>query len=234
MDEFISQARRGSAEDKLLIAHRLEELGDYADQVRWTEQNVQRSLEGLDEEAQIMQLLYPLAYKEHVLKSSKDFRLSPFLIWGLMREESRFEVEARSHAGAEGLMQLMPDLSRRIGRALGDNRVQAGWMFDAPRNIRFGAYHLAELKAQVKDFPVPNDLKPILIVAAYNAGIDPVRKWVREQDISRVDVFVEGIPYTETRNYVKRVLQSGSIYSRLYGTANKKTASEISKIERSL
>jgi soluble lytic murein transglycosylase len=216
MGDFIQATQREQEATKETIAYRLKAIENWSDLVRWAERQWGRSIKSLQADEPHLQFLYPKAFEKSVLKAAQDFKISPFLIWGLMREESRFEPEAHSHAGAEGLMQLMPNLSRRIGRELGMRRYP-GWTFDPHINTRLGTYHLAELSAQVRDFPVPAELRPALIVAAYNAGIDPVRRWVREKDTSRVDLFVESIPYTETRQYVKRVLQSSFIYSEIYG-----------------
>jgi len=217
MAVFLDEIKSRDRGYRMAVANRLQAIEDWADLVKWTEANIGKSLESLHEDPEVLEFLYPRAHEAAVLEASAEFRVSPYLIWGLMREESRFEADVRSHAGAEGLMQLMPSLSRRIGKVLKEPRSRAGWMFDPKRNIRFGTFHLRELINEVNAIPVSDDLKMVLVVAAYNAGIDPVRRWVKEQDTENIDVFVESIPYTETRGYVKRVLQSASIYSKIWG-----------------
>ncbi len=226
LDLFLEATKTRSRDVKFAVAQRLRAIEDWPDLVRWSELYIGKPLQLSDETRETLEILYPRAHEKAVAAASREFRVSPFLIWGLMREESRFESDARSRAGAEGLMQLMPSLSKRIGRSIGENRSYSGWMFEPPRNIRFGTYHLKELESQVRDFPVVPELRPVLMIASYNAGIDAVRKWVKEQDTSRLDTFVESIPYTETRGYVKRVLQSANIYYQLYGPHQKRVAAE--------
>lgn len=217
LEIFLNQVKSRERDFKIAVAKRLQATEDWPDLVGWTERNIEKSLSGLDEDAELLKYLYPRAHDSYVTAAAKEFKVSPFLIWGLMREESRFESDVVSHAGAEGLMQLMPQLSKRIGRSLGDTASAPGWMFDSRRNIRFGTYHIRELMDQVNDFPVSQDLKAVLMVASYNAGIDAVKRWVKDQDTTKLDVFIESIPYSETRSYVKRVLQSAHIYYLLYG-----------------
>lgn len=175
----------------------------------------------MDLEDPILQYHYPRAFEKEVLKHAHNFNVSPFLVYGVMREESRFRADVISPAGAVGLMQLMPTLGNRIGLALRESIAKRGSLTDAKRNIRYGTYHLMELKAAVDKLGVSPSLRPILQVAAYNAGIEAVTRWIKDKDISRVDLFVESIPFQETRQYVKRVLQSAYIYYRLYGDAPK-------------
>lgn len=222
LESFLESVQNRNSNFKSAVAKRLRDIEDWPDLVKWTENNFEKDLEGATENSDYLQFLYPRAHEIAVMAASKEFDVSPYLIWGIMREESRFEVEIRSRAGAEGLMQLMPHLAKRIGRNLGDRSPYAGWMFDAKRNIRFGTFHLRELDDQVDDIPGSEALKTVLMIASYNAGIDPVKRWVKEQDTTRVDAFVESIPYTETKGYVKRVLQTAYIYHRLYGPIQKK------------
>jgi len=216
LEDFLASVQSRNSVFKDAVANRLRSIEDWPDLVRWTENNFGTDLESATADSDHLRYLYPRAHEQAVLKASREFEVSPYLIWAIMREESRFEVEIRSHAGAEGLMQLMPHLAKRIGRNLGDRSPYPGWMFNPKRNIRFGTFHLRELEDQVKDFPVSRPLKTVMMVAAYNAGIDPVRRWIKEQDTRHVDSFVESIPYTETKAYVKRVLQTAYIYHRLY------------------
>jgi tetratricopeptide (TPR) repeat protein len=228
LELFLNQNRSLSREDKIVVAQRLRDIGDWPDLIRWTERHIIPSLEKADEDQVALKLLYPLAHEKFVLRSAEEARISPFIVWGVMREESRFEVEVRSGAGAEGLMQLMPSLGKRLAQALGE-KSHRGFLLDARRNIRLGTYHLRELLDEVRELPVSPELRIILAVAAYNAGIDPVRRWVQEQDTSRVDVFIESIPYTETRQYVKRVLQTAMIYSKLYELPQKTVARTLNR-----
>lgn len=143
-------------------------------------------------------LMYPLAFWPVVESASKRFDLDPFLVLSIIREESRFEPEARSPAGALGLMQLMPGTASRIIKKASLETNQYKDLKDIKTNIGIGAFYLKEL---LKEFQ-----SMTLAIAAYNAGEERVRDWVARGNYRSADEFIEDIPYDETRNYVKRVL----------------------------
>jgi soluble lytic murein transglycosylase-like protein len=229
LDRFLESYRGSDQRTLIAIAEKLEGVEDWASLVRWAEKNFPRPIKNLDLRDPIVKFHYPRAFEKDVLKQARQFGVSPFLIWGVMREESRFRPDVISIAGAVGVMQLMPPLANRIGMNLRDPVAKRTQLTDARRNIRYGAYHLLELQAQVEKLAVDPQLKPALQVAAYNAGIEAVQRWLKQKDTSSLDVFIESIPFQETRGYVKRVLQSAYIYSRLYG---KSSASESPLDER--
>ena len=138
-----------------------------------------------------------------------DFRL----FHGLVREESNFNKDIVSHAGARGLSQLMPATARSVGGWMGMS-VSKATMFDVESNLKIGARYLAFLLKRYGG-------DPFLSLAGYNAGEGNVDKWLRQRGNRPVDEFVESIPYRETRNYVKRVSKSWQMYHLLYdgGTA---------------
>jgi soluble lytic murein transglycosylase len=141
------------------------------------------------------------------------------LIYAIMREESRFETDAVSRAGAVGLMQLMPDTARRIARKneLGPD---VGDRLDDPSvNVSIGTWYASDLLQQ-------GDGSVAWMLAAYNAGPGAARRWLTP-GVSGNDaiVAVESIDYRETRGYVKRVVESANVYHALYfGTAGAKNA----------
>src|SRR5690606_22263701 len=104
----------------------------------------------------------------------------------------------------------------RIGRVLG---TASRPLSDPARNIRFGAYHLKEIQNLVAGLPVSKEFHPVLLIASYNAGFHNVKRWIKEIPVDDLPTFIESIPYSETRNYVKRVLQSAYLYYRLYWPA---------------
>ncbi len=137
-------------------------------------------------------------------------------VLALMRQESEFYPRAVSHAGARGLMQLMPATARLTARAMGE-RYQRSWLTDDPEyNMRIGTGHLAELMDQFNG-------SYVLIACAYNAGPGRARRWIRQFGDPRdpnVDVvdWVESITISETRDYVQRVMENLQVYrSRLNG-----------------
>ncbi len=223
LKDFLRITRKRSKDIKVSVAERLQALEDWQDLVRWSVDHFGDPLSNAGD-TKTLKFLYPNAYSDSVLKAAREFDISPFLLWGVMREESRFETEVVSIAGAVGLMQIMPGLAERIGRSLNEPPHRRQRITDPRRNIRYGAFHLSEIERQVERMPVPKDLHPVLQIAAYNAGLQAVSRWIREKDTSRVDIFVESIPFTETRQYVKRVLQSTYMYYRLYAEGAKEVA----------
>lgn len=153
-----------------------------------------------------MQSLYPFHYWNLVSSWSSDRKLSPALVIGLMRQESRFEAQIRSRSGAIGLMQIMPDTGLWIANKRGVNN----YNLDNPTdNINFGTWYLDYTHSRYAD-------NSMLAVASYNAGPNRVAQWVQERSINDPDEFVNSIPYDETRDYVSKVLGNYWNYLRLY------------------
>jgi soluble lytic murein transglycosylase len=155
------------------------------------------------------QCLYPRAHWSVVHEQATRQGLDPFLVTALMREESGFSPRVVSGAGARGLMQLMPQTAEMVAR---EHNLAFGLVpLESPdMNIRLGTIHLANL---IRD--TGGNLS--LALAGYNAGRQQVRQWRDRLGYSDEEEFTEDIPYTETRNYVKRVLGSYLRYSSLYG-----------------
>jgi len=148
---------------------------------------------------------YPPAYPEAVLDAARREGLSPSLIWAIMRQESAYMRGVRSKAGAIGLLQLMPATASRLAGA----PVTEQDLYDSDRNVRLGARYLRALVAEFGDARAA--------AAAYNAGEEAVRRWIR--DFGPVnDFWVERIPYRETRDYVRQVYTIWKRYERMYGT----------------
>jgi len=152
-------------------------------------------------------ILYPLAYWQTVSEISDHYALDPFILLAVMREESRFDPDARSIAGALGLMQIMPQTAYRLDKHLKMDIAEASDICNIRTNITIGAYYLNSLLKEFGSLPVA--------LAAYNAGHERVREWVKEGKYSAYDEFIEDIPYDETRNYVKRVLLTYFTYLSL-------------------
>jgi soluble lytic murein transglycosylase len=153
------------------------------------------------------QILYPLAYWPTVSEISDRYSLDPFLLLAVMREESRFDPKARSIAGALGLMQIMPQTAYSLDKQIRIDIADDSAIYDIRTNVTVGAYYLNSLLKEFGSLP--------LALAAYNAGHDKVRDWVKEGGYRSSDEFVEDIPYDETRNYVKRVLLTYLTYLSL-------------------
>ncbi len=154
-------------------------------------------------------LYYPLAHLDVVEEAARANELDPLLILSIIREESRFATDARSVAGALGLMQLMPQTAARISKRAKVNFGQSSELYDARTNVFIGSYYLSML---IKHF---GSAPPA--IASYNAGEEIVKEWLSSGKYQSMDEFVEDIPYDETRNYVKKVMTSYLEYIRQQG-----------------
>ena len=172
------------------------------------------------------ELRYPLAFEKQLKKEAERHGISLSWLSGLMRSESLFMHDIRSSAGALGLMQVMPRTGRQTAKELNLRWRGNRTLINPSTNIRIGAYYLAK---QLKRFG-----HPALATAAYNAGPHRVKKWMPEDSMS-LDVWVASIPFTETRNYVQRVLTAQVIYEWRYNGMIKRlesvAASNISNKE---
>lgn len=156
----------------------------------------------------LWELLYPRADWTEVTRASSRTGVDPYLLAAIIREESRFDPQALSGAGAYGLMQLMPETARTVAGSLGLLPPDRSALADPGTNVLLGA---AVLKAELARFG-----RIDLALAAYNAGPGAVRRWLRERGAPDQDNFIESVPYPETRAYVKAVLRSWGIYRWLY------------------
>jgi soluble lytic murein transglycosylase len=151
---------------------------------------------------------YPLGWRTELNDAATRAALDPYFVAAVVREESSFDPQARSRVGARGLMQLMPDTARQLAKGRG---LPAGddMLADPGANLALGSAYLAGL---MKEFGEPR-----LAVAAYNAGPARVREWWKARASDDVEVWVELIPFDETRFFVRRVMLSWEEYRRLYG-----------------
>lgn len=156
----------------------------------------------------VLGLSYPLAYRDIVTKYSSSQRLSPSLVYSLIRAESQFNANAVSPVGARGLMQLMPATAKAVDN--GSRAKNAAVLLGQPEyNIRLGTRHL-------KDLLKYHNGNLVSAIAAYNAGSTAVERWRKAFGNLREDEFIENIPYAETREYVKKVLSTADLYDQLY------------------
>lgn len=167
------------------------------------------------DDLQHYRLRFPIDQRDTVEQASKANGLDPVWTLALIRAESAWQTDARSPVNALGLMQLMPATGQRMARELGIAWQGSGMLLDPVTNIRLGTRYLAQ---QAERFGG----SPWLATAAYNAGPTPVQRWLAERGTLPPDVFIETIPYGETRDYVMRVLAFSVIYNwRLDGTARR-------------
>lgn len=146
----------------------------------------------------------PLEYRESIELMSAEYGVPPELVFAMVRNESRFDPNARSRVGAVGLMQLMPDTAEEISKKLG---YEVYDLTDPGTNIRFGCYYLAYLYRNT-------GRNWRNAVAAYNCGIGKVNKWLSDPACSK-DGELTTIPIDETRLYVEYVLRDAEKYKEL-------------------
>jgi soluble lytic murein transglycosylase len=157
------------------------------------------------------EVAFPRAWDTLVTRDSDGARIPPALTWAIMREESAFNPEAKSVANAIGLMQLMAGTARLVAHDA-DIPYDEQALHRPEVSIALGTRLLSELRTS---FPS----HPAFAIAAYNGGSNAVRRWLQQHGADDFDVFVERIPFDETRAYVKRVLASEAAYAYLYAPA---------------
>ncbi len=155
------------------------------------------------------ELAWPRAFRDAVTRADREFGFAPALVYAVMREESEYRPEVSSPAGALGLMQIIPPTGRRIAEQLEVTGFDPIQLFDPELNVRFGTFYLRSLVERFSG-SIP------LAIASYNAGPEAVSRWIRRDGDQPPDVFVDSVPYGETRRYLRRVLRSYHLYRRLY------------------
>ncbi len=160
--------------------------------------------------AAILPYLYPLAHARRVQELAQRAGLDPFLIQAVMREESHFKPRLISSAGAIGLMQVMPATGGWVAARLGFEQYDEKSLYDRDVNLQLGTHYLEYLWNEF-------DGNTVYVLAAYNAGPGNVRRWLANNcGTNDLDLFIETIPFEETRNYVKKVLGAYGNYIQLY------------------
>jgi peptidoglycan lytic transglycosylase len=142
---------------------------------------------------------YPLRYEAIVRAHARNYDLRPTLLAAVIYSESKFDADARSDAGAVGLMQLLPETAKGIAVRTGGNRFVVGDLLDPELNVRYGSWYLRHLIDRYGDVPTA--------LAAYHAGQGNVDAWRRKG---------VGILFPETRAYVERVLEAERAYADVY------------------
>jgi len=158
----------------------------------------------------LAEILFPKPYVEKAIQESSQYNLSPYLVMGLMRQESAFNKRVVSSANAIGLMQLLPSTATRVARSMRAELPDRNDLKKPAVNIQLGVKYLSGLLGDFDD-------NIVFALASYNAGPTKVRQWMKVRSDLKPLEFMESIPYKETRNYVKKVLRNYVIYKTLYG-----------------
>jgi hypothetical protein len=194
-----SEAARGRYIDGLRLLHRTSKRTDF-----------RRSRLSLE-------TLYPRAYQREMEEVLRGASFPPALFYGLVREESYFDAAIESHAGAVGLSQLMPSTARDVAQKM---RIRTPRLTDPLTNLRLGARYFKDLYTRFGN--------GVDALAGYNAGSSRISRWRRQYRELPDALFVEAMPFTETREYIRKVLVSAVHYGYLYGdTPPEDTVSRI-------
>jgi soluble lytic murein transglycosylase len=149
---------------------------------------------------------FPMAYSEELLSHSQINHVDPAWTFAIARRESSFMTDANSSAGARGLMQLLPGTARYLAK----KKIKTSVLYDPDTNAGYGTQYLRYLLDKM-------DNNPVLATASYNAGWRRVQQWIPVEKSIDMDVWIETIPFKETRNYVKAVMAYRQIYATQLG-----------------
>jgi soluble lytic murein transglycosylase len=159
--------------------------------------------------ARLLRIVFPFPHRELVEREARRNGLDPFMVAGLIRQESMFNPIAVSPAGAVGLMQIMPATGQMLARRAGVSAFQPSMLRQPELNVRLGTLFLADLLAR--------NGTPTEAFAAYNAGPGRLAQWRSFPEIRDEEMFAERIPFAETRDYVKILSFNTRLYRMLYG-----------------
>jgi len=151
---------------------------------------------------------YLAPFKDEVSPQARALGLDPSWVYGLMRQESRFINTARSSAGAQGLMQLMPATAREVAKKIGLEGFRTERLQELATNVTLGTHYLRQVLDRL-------DNHPVLAAAAYNAGPGRAHRW-RGAAPMEAAIYAETIPFKETRDYVKKVMSNTVFYAALF------------------
>ncbi|CAG4884839.1 Soluble lytic murein transglycosylase precursor [Georgfuchsia toluolica] len=193
-------AMRGMSDRDLLAASELARRNDIFDRA------ISAAEKTLVEHDYSLRYLAP--YRDAILPRTKALALDDSWVYGLMRQESRFVTSARSGVGASGLMQVMPSTAKIVARKIGLRGYRPGQVNDMETNVTLGTHYLKMVLDSL-------DNHPVLACTAYNAGPGRAKRWRGDQALEGA-IYAETIPFTETRDYVKKVMANSVYYSALF------------------
>jgi soluble lytic murein transglycosylase len=157
----------------------------------------------------ILQVVYPLPYQSEITAQCEKYQTDQALVLSVIYNESRFRPKAVSSAGAKGLMQIMPVTGAWIAQHMELSGYHEDLLFDPDTNIAMGIWYLTWLEGQFGQDTTQ-------VIAAYNAGPNNVKKWLENGVWDGTKQDLDRIPYKETREYIKRVLNQYANYSKIY------------------
>ncbi len=155
-----------------------------------------------------LRLLYPKRYETYIESYSERYKLDPSIVYSIIKVESSFDPNAESVKGARGLMQLMPDTAGWAASELSIKGYDPDMLYDPKINIMMGCWYFSKLLKEFGDMTIA--------LASYNAGSGRVRRWLEEDVWSGKAENIDEIPFSETRDYINKVLSTRKWYIRLY------------------
>ena len=194
LNDFVSELPK---KDKSALAYWLQHY------LMWNEKSLFLSNNG--ELNNQLSLRFPLTYQNSIKNYAKNYQIKPELIYAIIRQESSFRGDAISSAGAIGLMQIMPNTAKDISKSEKIAYKIKPQLLLSDKNINIGVAYLKQL---AKRF----DNHPILMAAAYNAGPKQVNNWLKTNPPNEMDIWIETLPWLETRNYLKNIIAFYAVY----------------------
>jgi len=157
----------------------------------------------------MVELLYPVPFRDSLIKHAASRNVDPRFVLSIARQESRFQVEAKSVAAARGMMQFIPSTANEIATQLNLTKFQQDDLYNADTAILFGSQYLANLFKQFPD-------QPQAVAGSYNGGADNLERWIGRSRSTDADRYVSEIGFSQTKDYVYKVLANFWTYQRLY------------------
>ncbi|MBM3755712.1 MAG: hypothetical protein FJW38_17215 [Acidobacteria bacterium] len=152
---------------------------------------------------------FPLPFQEDLHKYAKENSVDPFVVAGLIRQESEFNPKVISYANAYGLTQILPSTGRELSRRVGMRDFSTPMLFDPAVNLRLGTFYLKTMLASFNG-------RWEDVLAGFNAGPSRVIKWRRWTNYEEQAEFIETVPFDQTRDYIQSVLRNAAVYKKLY------------------
>ena len=164
----------------------------------------------IDNSSMVIKRIYPLKYKEFVLKYAYEYGINPCLVFAVIKAESSFNPNARSDKNAMGLMQITKQTAMWGAEMIGIEGFSLEDLYDPETNIRIGCWYIKQLMSEF-------DNQTDLVLAAYNGGSGNVNEWLKNVNYSRTGQELDVIPFRETEIFVKKVKNYYQVYLKLYG-----------------
>lgn len=199
--ELFTMMRFVSEKEQYIISKLVSEMGWYPQALR---------LAHYPDHKDDITVRFPTPYQDTILENAKKNGVDPALIYAIIRQESYFTPYANSHAGAIGLMQLLPTTATKTAKQFSLDYNGKDDLLDSKRNIQLGSAHIRKLYEQL-------GAHPALVIAAYNAGKKAARRWIPKSEPLPTDIWIETVTYHETRNYLRNVIGCYIVYQHRLG-----------------